>query len=377
MSIEVRTVESEALAELHLTIRPAVGSAGPVDYAGLYRALARLLREERASLFAERLLVPEGETAPIATIRSEALGDLDDGVPPTIIESPSLVGRGVGLQVQALRGEVDLEPVRENGEPVGRLATAGARRWLRLAALTAAPTASAPEQATEVYARAARILRGQHMRMNCVARTWVWMRDILDWYDEFNAARNAFFQTEGLLNSQAEVHFMPASTGIGAAPANGLACGLEVLAISDGDISISASHAAGEQCSAFCYGSAFARAVTAPSPAGSTLLVSGTAAIDTDGVSEHPGDIEAQIDATLQHIRALIEEAGWREEQVRTATVYCKTTEVADLFAVRCGTLDWPRVELLADVCRPELLFEAEVTLAGSEVISQDRPGTC
>lgn len=375
MSIDVRRIESDSVTEWYANIRPASGANGPIDYAGLYGALAAFLREQDATLFAERLFVPTGENAPLAEIRTAVLGDLSDGVAPTIIESPAVPEYGVGLQVHALRGAVTIEPVEIEGELAGRQATVGDRRWLRLRALTAPEQLPAPEQAATIYERAADILRAQRMTMYCIARTWVWMRDVLDWYDEFNAARNGVFQGEGLLDGAAGARFMPASTGIGAAPASGHACGLEVLAVSDGANSIRASHAAGEQCSPYSYGSAFARAVAAPSPAGQTLLVSGTAAIDPGGTSEFDGDIEAQIDATLQHIRALIAEAGWQENQITTATVYCKTRDVMRVFNERCASLKWPRVDLIADVCRPELLFEAEVTLACSGMMAERQAG--
>jgi enamine deaminase RidA (YjgF/YER057c/UK114 family) len=375
MSIDVRRFESDSVTEWYASIRPASDVNGPIDYTGLYGALASFLRDQGATLFAERLFVPTGETAPLAAIRAAVLGDLDDGVAPTTIESPAVPGHGVGLQIHAIRGAVDIEPVDDRGELIGRAATVADRRWLRLRALTAPQQLSAPEQAAAIFERAADILRAQRMTMYCVARTWVWMRDVLDWYDEFNAARNGVFRAEGLLDGTCGARFMPASTGIGAAPANGSAGGLEVLAVGDGATSISASHAAGEQCSPYSYGSAFARAVTAPSPAGQTLLVSGTAAIDPGGTSEFDGDIEAQIDATLQHIRALIAEAGWQESQITTATVYCKTRDVMRAFNARCGSLDWPRVEIIADVCRPELLFEAEVTLARSGMMAERQAG--
>jgi len=217
-----------------------------------------------------------------------------------------------------------------------------------------------------VYEKAAEALRSHDMDLRCVARTWGWLRDILTWYDDFNAARTAVYQKERLVDSGGHAHYLPASTGIGVAPADGSACALEVLAVSDGHRSIRSIQAGGEQDSAFSYGSAFARAVLAPMPAGSTLFVSGTAAIDPQGRSEHPGDAARQIDATLQHIRALLAEVGWSEDRIVSAIAYSKTPQIANALTNGWSALPWPRIETIADVCRKELLFEMEVTAAGT-----------
>jgi enamine deaminase RidA (YjgF/YER057c/UK114 family) len=256
------------------------------------------------------------------------------------------------------------EPIEYEGKLVGRRVSAGNRSWIHLTGLTSTDDPDPAVQTKRVYERAARVLREQDMGFRCVARTWVWLRDILAWYRQFNIARTDVYEQEGLVAERNHAHFLPASTGIGVAPADGGACGLELIAISDGRDSIHSSQAAGEQCSAFSYGSAFARAVVAPMPSGEALLVSGTAAIDPHGVSEHPGDVRRQIEATIQHIRSLVTEAGWSEEQIVSAIGYCKNPDVAGIFAEEWRSLPWPRIEIIGEVCREELLFEMEVMAA-------------
>ena len=361
---DVRTVESPEATELYINVRSVTDSGDDDAIAAIYGKLAATLRGHSARLFSERIFVGGEATRAIGATRRDALGDLDDGVPPTVLATPPPDTRIHGIQVHAVSGEAVPEPIEHAGTVVGRRVARGERHWVHLLGLSAPDAGLPPSQARQVYERTARILRSLDMDFGCVARTWIWLRDILDWYPRFNDARTAVFAGEGLVASEGGARFLPASTGIGIAPAGNGACSLEVLAISDGSDSIRSRHAAGEQCSAFSYGSAFARAVAAPMPAGRTLFVSGTAAIDRQGMSEHPGDVRRQIRATLRHIRALIAEMEWSEDQIVSAIAYGKTAEVLRVFADEWPALPWPRVELIADVCRDELLFEMEVTVA-------------
>jgi enamine deaminase RidA (YjgF/YER057c/UK114 family) len=361
-SFDARLVESPEYTELYINVRPRRGRDGQDQIAAIYGRLAAMLDEHAAQIFSERIFVGAAAASSIGAARRGALGNRDDGVPPTILLTPPLDDRIHGVQIHACRGDEPPKPIEHGGMLVGRRIDAGGRRWVHLTALTAHARGTPHAQAGESYEQAARVLRTLDMDLHCVARTWVWLRDILDWYPQFNDARTRVFAKEGLVASENNARFLPASTGIGVAPVDGSACGLELIAISDGQNSIRSSHAAGEQCSAFAYGSAFARAVRAPMPAGRALLVSGTAAIDADGASEHPGDIHRQIAATLQHVRSLLEEATWSESQIVSAIAYCKTDQVARVFAEEWATLSWPRLELIADICRDELLFELEAT---------------
>jgi len=98
--------------------------------------------------------------------------------------------------------------------------------------------------------------------------------------------------------------------------------------------------------------------------AGETLFISGTAAIDASGATVHAGDAAAQIEATLANVRAILDAAGCRDEDVLQAIAYCKTPDVEGVLNDRWADLPWPRVVAIADVCRDDLLFEIEATAA-------------
>ena len=121
-------------------------------------------------------------------------------------------------------------------------------------------------------------------------------------------------------------------------------------------------NAAGHQQSAYHYGSAFSRSARAATPAGKTVYVSGTAAIDEQGRTCHVGDARAQIEMTLANARAVLANMDCRDDDVVHAIAYSKTPAVEAVFRELRRDLTWPCVSVLGDICRDELLFEIEAT---------------
>ena len=117
----------------------------------------------------------------------------------------------------------------------------------------------------------------------------------LSWYDDFNSVRNKFFIERGLIG-KGPVNKLPASTGIGVAPKNGAIPAMDLIAVVKPKNSLEYLEAGGNQDSALKYGSAFSRASKAISQAASTVYVSGTASIGSDGKTKHIGDAHKQIE---------------------------------------------------------------------------------
>jgi len=365
---QVKRVSASQVDELYLNLCPIEQATSSTQAVALYQSATEILSQHKAHILSERIFAGPESIAALEQAREEYLGNINDGVPATTLTAPAPGDTQIaGIQIHAITGKVVPKPLYFQDIIVGRTYEQDGRRWVFLSGLTAAQGESREAQARGVYELAARILHSCDMTFRHVARTWVWIRNILDWYDQFNAARTTIYRQENLVDNCGHTQYLPASTGIGVAPTDGSACTLDLIAISDGDQSIRFFQSSQDQNSAFSYGSAFARAVTAPMPSGSALLVSGTAAIDQNGITEHPGDIQNQINATIQHIRTLMNEAGWSESQITSAIAYSKTPQVAHIFSDEWSELNWPRVEMIADVCRDDLLFEMEVTAARSE----------
>ena len=137
---------------------------------------------------------------------------------------------------------------------------------------------------------------------------------------------------------------------------------MDLTAVLEPQNSIQYLQAAGKQRSALAYGSAFSRACRAITPAGETVFVSGTASIDGSGATTNIGDAAAQINTSIENVRAVLRDMRCRDEDVVQVVGYCKTAEVERIFDGLKGNLPWPWVTAIGDICRPDLLFEIEAT---------------
>ena len=198
-----------------------------------------------------------------------------------------------------------------------------------------------------------------------LARTWFFLDDILSWYGPFNDVRTGFFRERGVFQ-----RLVPASTGVSGRNASGAAvmAGAWAAQPIDGAFRMSEVKSP-RQCPAPDYGSSFSRAVELVSPDLRRLLVSGTASIAPDGQSVCPGDIEAQIDLTMDVIRAILVSRRMDFPDASRVTAYFKRPEhaaVFDQWRARLGLAEWPVIYTQADICRDELLFELEMDALAS-----------
>ena len=98
------------------------------------------------------------------------------------------------------------------------------------------------------------------------------------------------------------------------------------------------------------------------------LYISGTASVDEDGRSIHPGDLKAQTWRMFKNIKALLESEGadWHDI-VRTTCYladfrhYDEFNEVRNAFYAEEGLDPVPASTCIeARICRPDLLVETE-----------------
>jgi enamine deaminase RidA (YjgF/YER057c/UK114 family) len=205
-----------------------------------------------------------------------------------------------------------------------------------------------------------------------VVRTWLYMDRILEWYDPFNRARDAFFRSRGVYDG-----LVPASTGIGSANLCGAAitaCAIAVKPRVPGAVAVEAVPSP-LQCAALQYGSSFSRAVEIGTPEARTLMVSGTASIEPGGATAHVGDVPRQIQLTMDVVEAILASRGMGWRDATRAVMYLKKAAYlgewqAWLRARRLEGL--PLVTVEADVCRDDLLVELEVdAVKKSEGVSE------
>lgn len=353
--------ETSCAAELYVTAVPASRAPAAAQAAGVCAGIHAALQAHDAWVMEERVFATSNALELICAARTRSYLPRAGGVRPLRIEiDPGTTGEIAGLQVHALCGVPKPEELCLDDLPTGRLIRIKDCGFLTLSAISS-PEAGPPRaQAFRSFEKAEMLLKRAGGDFFSIARTWWWLKDICSWYGDFNQARSEFYSQRGLVGKAGRRHRLPASTGIGMRPANGAACALDVVAILARQDPTRCFDGAGNQQSAFNYGSAFSRVSRTATPGGETAFVSGTAAINNKGQSCHIGNAAAQIDDTVANVRAVLSDMQCRDAQVVQAIAYCKTPEVAQVWRAKQATVPWPVLTVLADVCRDELLFELE-----------------
>ena len=94
------------------------------------------------------------------------------------------------------------------------------------------------------------------------------------------------------------------------------------------------------------------------------LYISGTASIEPGGATAHVGDVDKQIDLTMDVVEAILEsrDMGWSD--TTRAAAYFKDVESIPAFASYCRAKGLPPLPVAiahSDICRDDLLFEIEM----------------
>ena len=356
-----RLLELKETAEVFLTVQPSRPGTAAEQAEELFSVVRTSLESCGARLLQERIFATEAALPAVLSARSRICARLDDGVPPVLLVVPeNPTGPVAGVQLHAVRSPVEMEIIRSDGKPRGRAVKMGNCRFVAISGLVAPGAGNADAQAQSMFTQAAATMKELGGSMHSVARTWLWLGDILAWYDDLNRVRNRFFKSVGLIDIDPNTACMPASTGIGVCPAFGAACAMDLVALVGSGSKVEYFREAGNQRSPYHYGSAFSRASRTRSPAGATVYVSGTAAIDAEGRTCPIGDAKGQVTVTVENVRAAFKDLGCSDAEVVQAIAYSKTPEVQAIFHKEFADLGWPCISVIADVCRDDLLFEVE-----------------
>ncbi len=360
MKIDTRIVESNRAKEIYISATPT--KAAPVqDLADeTFRAIDEILRSNQAYLLQERIFASGDTMELVCSARKESYRDLDDGVPPGLLVcKEGLTGPFAGVQVHAVASKTVPEVVRYQEMSIGRTINLPSCHYLALSGISEPGSSGPDEQAKAMLRISESVLRRYGADFNSVARTWMWLDDILSWYEDFNHVRSTFFTEQRMLGNGRQDR-MPASTGVGLGPANRSHCSMDMVAVLEPAGSVRYSQAAGQQQSAFKYGSAFSRATRAVTPSSEIVYISGTASIDAEGITTNIGDIPGQIKATINNVRAVMEQMHCPEEKLVQVIAYCKNRDVERVFENAKQQMQWPWVTVICDICRDDLLFEIE-----------------
>ena len=375
--LEVRGSKRDSFTEFHLTA--TVTNGGVVAGGGcaaddLIGQVAAELAKRRIQPIQEKFYGRREVREDVLRHREDAYRrqGLDTDVPVTWIEGIPLEGSDfVGLQIWGIAshgGEICVRTVENPVTGRGRAWSGRGFEILHLPAVRGTlPNGKLPvghtAQAKQMFTNAGLGLKAHGMAYTDVARTWIYVSRLLEWYGELNRVRNAIYAPAGL-GARDGVAF-PASTGIQGRMADE-ECLVDVLALkrsATASVVAEPIRCSPRQDQSFNYGSAFSRGMTFDIEGKKTVHISGTASINTAGASTHIGDAEGQSLETLMSIAAILEAQGGSLHHITSATLFCKDHASWEAWKRVTRLLqvpDFPLVCVLADVCRDDLLVEME-----------------
>jgi len=225
---------------------------------------------------------------------------------------------------------------------------------------TSEADASRTEQAAQTFDMIERAMELSGMDFSNVVRTWLYLDELLEWYDPFNHVRDDFFRRRGVFDA-----LVPSSTGISGANPAGAAMIAAAMGIQSLDGSDQAEMLPSPlQCPALEYGSSFSRAVAIDQRGRTRVTVSGTASIEPGGDTVFLDDVPGQIDLTMKVVAAILAQRDMDFSDATRAIAYFKRAEYARDYEKYCadnGIPDMPTIITENDVCRHDLLFEIEL----------------
>ncbi|MBN1387557.1 MAG: hypothetical protein JW965_03875 [Bacteroidales bacterium] len=215
-------------------------------------------------------------------------------------------------------------------------------------------------QAYSVFCSLKSILREYDICFKGLARTWLYVHGILEWYDDLNRARNTFFNEEDIFAGT-----IPASTGIGLSNIYSKSLLLNAFLLkTSGYNNLIRMLDSPMQCPATDYKSSFSRAVEIRHMTSKRLLISGTASIDREGQTLHYDNVKMQINQTMEVVSSIMrkEEYGWKnmvraiayfrdQGHVKHFLEYCRSNQIDSSYILIAG----------GTICRDDLLFEIEI----------------
>jgi len=343
------------LRELHLTLTP--GRTEGVD--SLIERLAQLLHQHQAVVVRHLVFGPVAAHAETLRAMQRQFGDVD--WPVTWMEGNKETGNTIaGMQIHTLAG-AQVKTLVHHDRIVGRTFNDGEATHCVLGDIGPTQTTiAAPEQARETFENLEAALGLAGMSLKNVARTWLFLDEILSWYGPLNQVRNDYFARHELRPGA-----FPASTGVAGKNPRGAAMVAAAWAVAPHHATAGV-HFVGspKQGAAPAYGSAFSRAVEIFSSNTRQILVSGTASIAPEGQTVHVDDTARQIELTMEVVGAILEARDMSFADTTRAVAYFKSPTNVPLFAAwrrRNGQQAMPVTHVCCDICRADLLFELEL----------------
>ena len=329
------------------------------DLAEVTRNAMGVVKDKNATVVTQTVFAPMGQDNSSVSVLKEAIDDCD--WPLMWIDSGHRKGSPLGgMHIHAVSG-ADVERITLADRTVGSVFQDDSARYCYLADLWSDnQQASRTEQAEQTFDMMEAAIKLGGMEFSNIVRTWLYLDELLQWYDPFNRVRDDFFRCRGVFDA-----LVPASTGISGANPAGAAVIAGALAVEPLNNSMNISAVPSPlQCPALKYGSSFSRAIEISLPSYSRVMVSGTASIEPGGKTVYLDDVPGQIDLTMQVVKAILAQRDMTWSDVTRGIAYFKSDDFYQAYEDYCRGEDMPDMPMIItenDVCRHDLLFEIEL----------------
>ena len=346
------SLKSSSIEELFIT-----ADLRDRDLAGAVRNAMDVVKDKNATVVTQSVFAPMGQDN--ASELKAAIGHCD--WPVMWIDSGHRRGSPLGgIYIHAVSG-ADIERITLADRTVGSVFQDDSTRYCYLGDLWAGDrSVSRTEQAEQTFDMMEEAIRLGGMEFSNIVRTWLYLDELLQWYDPFNRVRDEFFRRRGVFDA-----LVPASTGISGANPAGAAVNAGAMGVQMLSDSVQTSPLPSPlQCPALEYGSSFSRAIELSQPHCNRVVVSGTASIEPGGKTVYLDDVPGQIDLTMRVVFAILESRGASWSDVTRAIAYFKCARYHQDYVKYCdenGIPDMPAIITENDICRDDLLFEIEV----------------
>ena len=338
---------------LDFTFRPSADETVPA----LARRIGSTLRDHAAHPAHLLVYGDNRAAAPLTEALVRALGG--ETGPVTWVEGAGCAGEPVaGVQLHAFTGEI--EYLKSGNRTTGAVFTADGARQCLLGGLSPANgNLSRKDQTAHTLESLGAVLATAGFELADLVRTWFFLDNILEWYDDFNRVRTGIYS-----GVRFHTGSLPASTGVGARNPGGTALALAAWAWQPLALAAQAREVASPlQCPAPAYGSSFARAMELSTGNSRRLFISGTASIAPGGATLWTGDLAKQVKLTMDVVQAILQSRSLDWSDLARATAYFRHASDAPGFArwlADSPLAALPVICCQCDVCRDDLLFEIE-----------------
>lgn len=266
-----------------------------------------------------------------------------------------------GVYIYAISG-LELKTLYKKDQVVGTFFQTRDADYCYLGGLYSDERLTRYEQTISILNLADEILNQVNLKYDNTVRTWFYLDEILEWYNDFNKARTLFFNQHDIFNK-----LVPASTGISGKNEKHSAIALEINAVKPKNAYFSIERISSPlQCSAENYGSSFSRAIMFYNNEYSFMTISGTASINEKGETVYKNDIKKQIEQSFKVLMAIIDSKKFKPEDIVRAYAYCKDKKYYQSFTEFISSQCQIPIPIICsenNICRADLLFEIEVDL--------------